>query len=820
MTESAAFLVGILGNLLARHIDPARRSLAESISQRLSQGGIPPNHDVEKACRLSLGQALQFFAQTLDLYIAVPQTIKEAFANRKDAEGKWKPLIEWWHTDQRGWFMEFLKAVESDEALAEFRLPAIARASDLNPAIRSLDHEEWSRQFSAELLRWTEQHTPFEQRPGCFDTWAKEGWPVSQDDPEATITLYQAWSLFLQDHFKTDDKVRAILTADWLASIDSKLAALPFSAADLTNAIREPLEERLSVLPALLGSVQRLSAGVFGLEEQSGVLLGLMLDFGKDVHGFREAVLGQGAATHKKLDASLANEEEMKAMLRQLLEAQSIIPVRSSASASVPVVRLIARSKLLEADGASRYERLVGRGREKAALTRAWRQDGLNVLIFVAWGGVGKTCLVTDWITQLQQSDWPGVDAFFDWSFYSQGTKDQSTASSDLFFRSALRHFGETALADSSDSLEVKADRLAEVIRARRILLVLDGIEPLQHPRKKGQEEGRLKDGGIETLLRRLAEPGFSGLCIVTTRVPVIDLKRYRDTTVRECELSHLSVRHGAELLHLAGACFAGQQEITADDEALRTTAIEVKGHAMTLQMLGGYLASAHEGDVLRRDRVDFSRIFADQMEGHAYNVMAAYEEWFQSESEGDRGQRQLSVLHMMGLFDRAADADCIAALRKDGGIAGVSDVVAGLTETKWTQTLHLLSKHRLAFSDRQTHTLDAHPLIREYFAKHLLEKQADGFKAAHSRLFDHLCARTEHRPATLEGLQPLYQAVVHGCLAGRSRRQSRRFTSTASCGAPGAAATIANSNSEPSARIWGRWRRSSRRRGVGSRRT
>src|SRR5207249_1302707 len=26
----------------------------------------------------------------------------------------------------------------------------------------------------------------------------------------------------------------------------------------------------------------------------------------------------------------------------------------------------------------------------------------------------------------------------------------------------------------------------------------------------------------------------------------------------------------------------------------------------------------------------------------------------------------------------------------------------------------------------------------------------------------------TAHRPDTLEGLQPLYQAVVHGCLAGR----------------------------------------------------
>jgi ATP/maltotriose-dependent transcriptional regulator MalT len=65
---------------------------------------------------------------------------------------------------------------------------------------------------------------------------------------------------------------------------------------------------------------------------------------------------------------------------------------------------------------------------------------------------------------------------------------------------------------------------------------------------------------------------------------------------------------------------------------------------------------------------------------------------------------------------------------------------------------------------------LDAHPLIREYFAKQLRETQPQAFKAAHSRLFDHLCQNTPHRPDTIEGLAPLYQAVVHGCLAGRQQ--------------------------------------------------
>jgi hypothetical protein len=45
---------------------------------------------------------------------------------------------------------------------------------------------------------------------------------------------------------------------------------------------------------------------------------------------------------------------------------------------------------------------------------------------------------------------------------------------------------------------------------------------------------------------------------------------------------------------------------------------------------------------------------------------------------------------------------------------------------------------------------------------------QPEAWRAAHRRLYEHLCATTKDKPdATLEDLQPLYQAVVHGCQAG-----------------------------------------------------
>ncbi len=62
---------------------------------------------------------------------------------------------------------------------------------------------------------------------------------------------------------------------------------------------------------------------------------------------------------------------------------------------------------------------------------------------------------------------------------------------------------------------------------------------------------------------------------------------------------------------------------------------------------------------------------------------------------------------------------------------------------------------------------LDAHPLVRDYLAQALRERQPDAWREGHRRLYEQLKASVPYRPEGLAGLQPLYQAVVHGCLAG-----------------------------------------------------
>jgi hypothetical protein len=49
-----------------------------------------------------------------------------------------------------------------------------------------------------------------------------------------------------------------------------------------------------------------------------------------------------------------------------------------------------------------------------------------------------------------------------------------------------------------------------------------NGLEPLQNP--PGSQEGRLRDPSLQALLRELAAFN-SGLCVITTRLPIAALQ-------------------------------------------------------------------------------------------------------------------------------------------------------------------------------------------------------------------------------------------------------------------------------------------------------
>ncbi len=280
-------------------------------------------------------------------------------------------------------------------------------------------------------------------------------------------------------------------------------------------------------------------------------------------------------------------------------------------------------------------EDLIGREAETKLLSDAWDQavrgkpKRPHVLTFVALGGEGKTSLVAKWAADLAHQDWPGCDAVFAWSFYSQGTREQTAVSSDAFLAEALTFFSDPAMADSAQGAFDKGRRLAQLVGERRVLFILDGLEPLQYA-PTSPTPGELKDAGLTALLKGLAATGL-GLCVVTTRYALPDLRAFSQTTAPMHELPRLSMAAGVKLLRTIGVKTGSQ----ADFEKLVE---DVDGHALTLQILGQFLVRAFQGDIRRRDRIDLQKADAKIQGGHAFRAMEAYEKWLEDDRSAARG--------------------------------------------------------------------------------------------------------------------------------------------------------------------------------------
>src|SRR5271166_4371470 len=165
---------------------------------------------------------------------------------------------------------------------------------------------------------------------------------------------------------------------------------------------------------------------------------------------------------------------------------------------------------------------VFGRDEDIAFLDAAWESRHVNVVTIVAWAGVGKSTLVNHWLRRLAGEHYRSAQLVFGWSFYRQGTSGQSS-SADEFLDAALTWFGDPD--PRLGTAWEKGERLAKLVRHRRTLLVLDGLEPLQNP--PGAQEGQLRDPSLQALLRELGAFNM-GLCVITTRMPVADLSDHQ----------------------------------------------------------------------------------------------------------------------------------------------------------------------------------------------------------------------------------------------------------------------------------------------------
>jgi tetratricopeptide (TPR) repeat protein len=394
---------------------------------------------------------------------------------------------------------------------------------------------------------------------------------------------------------------------------------------------------------------------------------------------------------------------------------------------------------------------VFGREEDLAFLNDAWANQHVNVVTIVAWAGVGKSTLVNHWLGQMAAENYRFAELVFGWSFYRQGTSG-GTSSADEFLDATLAWFGDPD--PRIGTTWEKGERLAKLIAHRRTLLVLDGLEPLQNP--PGSEEGRLREPSLQALLRELAAFNM-GLCVITTRLPVADIADHERASALRRELEQLSSDAGAKLLRALG--------VKGHEAELRSASNEFSGHSLALTLLGSYLTDAYNGDIRCRKEVS-ERLAHDVRQGvHARKVMESYQTWF---GEGP----ELSVLRMLGLFDRPADEKALGALLKPPAIRGLTESLIDLSPTEWRTILGRLRRARLLAGEDPYNAghLDTHPLIREYFGEQLRSQQTEAWKECNRRLYNYYRTLAPQLPDSFRDMEPLFLAVICGCNAGLFR--------------------------------------------------
>ncbi|MFF5292611.1 SIR2 family NAD-dependent protein deacylase [Paractinoplanes globisporus] len=218
----------------------------------------------------------------------------------------------------------------------------------------------------------------------------------------------------------------------------------------------------------------------------------------------------------------------------------------------------------------------TGRAEELARLSR-WATDPAVRLIGVtAWGGAGKTALVTEWLDRLGgAAARPGVRGVFGWSFYADASAENWA---DALLAWASREFRVRIVGKGRSGTAVLT-----LLAAVPLVLVLDGLEVAQEGPDQG-EFGRLLDGTLREVLTGACQIRHGGLVVLTSRFPFADVEGFDGLAARMLDVPPFTPAEGADLLAAAGGGWLPENE-------RHDLVAQVDGHALAVAALGAVLA-------------------------------------------------------------------------------------------------------------------------------------------------------------------------------------------------------------------------------------
>jgi len=384
-------------------------------------------------------------------------------------------------------------------------------------------------------------------------------------------------------------------------------------------------------------------------------------------------------------------------------------------------------------------------------LGRWWQNGGRGVVALVGIGGAGKTAIADRFVRAIPRdtsseveiefpAPLPPLNSIFVFSFYEQPSAEVFFAVFTAWISGSI--YSETARRPTYAETLVALQRID-----RHILLVLDGLEMVQDPGQRGGRLGQIMELNLRNFVTSVAKGTFADVSlVVTSRFRLYDARAKRCQYYLELSVDSLETDVACSLLKARG--------VTGTDTALAELCELQGGHALTIDLLGGYIARYCDGDPSRLpdDALDDSEdlqsmeasvdaeagALLDQQRRFA---RLAYR-YRQSLSEHDPAA--LALLERICLFRLGIDAQTLHSIFAGSEKTGISgEHLAGLNEQQLDLRLKILTEMRLIERSR-TGNYAVHPAVRDGFVKGL---DPTGVKAIQEAAVAGLEAKLVSRP-------------------------------------------------------------------------
>jgi tetratricopeptide (TPR) repeat protein len=385
----------------------------------------------------------------------------------------------------------------------------------------------------------------------------------------------------------------------------------------------------------------------------------------------------------------------------------------------------------------------VGRDDLLAELDNEWIDKNKRVSGLIGFGGEGKSSLARYWLEKLLDNhSLLQPKTVFWWGFYE-------SPNVEIFFEKLLDHLGGGKIKSRDyTSANAKVHMIIGLLHAKPYLVVLDGLEVLQH--QEGDQYGLLENRDLQEFLAFFAETKNPSFCLITSRIHLRDMLQYETYTNHNIE--RLSLKDGRLLLR--------KLKVKGSDNELDKVVMDWDGHALTLSLLAAYLQDMYEGDIRFVNDIPQPEKNETRYE-KVHKLLRHYDEHL---SNSEKAFLVLFSAFRLPVSENAIIFIIRGDVIKNSIIAPISE----LSDLQLETVVNGLIESRLVHHIQESNTFTTHPLIRAHYSALLENSKPEDVRYIHrviSRYYIKMAITVPEHP-DLTFLSPVVEAIYHACRA------------------------------------------------------